>query len=289
MGELAAVGSAILWAYASIEFARVAERCSALTINLLKCTGGLICLSLLWGVLDGFTLGVVLTASEWTYLLFSAVVGLLLGDTFFFLTLRDLGARVTLLISALIPPVTALISSAWIGEGLAASEWLGLVITGVGVCLVVSKNEGGQPAHLRGLLFGGLLVGTTALGNVMTKVGGHRLDGLPVAALRLAVAVGALFLVMAILRRLPDLAVPWRTPRVDGALMRGTFTGTVLGIWLLMFAFTSSNVAVATAMAGTSPVWVLPLAYLLRGERISRRSGVGAAIAVGGLMVLALS
>ena len=99
------------------------------------------------GVLDGFTLGVVLTASEWTYLLLSAVVGLLLGDTFFFLTLRDLGARVTLLISALIPPVTALISSAWIGEGLAASEWLGLVITGVGVCLVVSKNEGGQPAH----------------------------------------------------------------------------------------------------------------------------------------------
>ena len=65
----------------------------------------------------------------------------------------------------------------------------------------------------------------------MTKVGGHRLDGLPVAVLRLAVAVGALFLVMAILRRLPDLAVPWRTPR-DGALMRGTFTGTVLGIWL---------------------------------------------------------
>ena len=145
------------------------------------------------------------------------MVGLLLGDTFFFLTLRDLGARATLLISALIPPVTALISSAWIGEGLAASEWLGLVITGVGVCLVVSKNEGGQPAHLRGLLFGGLLVGTTALGNVMTKVGGHRLDGLPVAVLRLAVAVGALFLVMAILRRLPDLAVPWRTPRADGA------------------------------------------------------------------------
>ena len=121
----------------------------------------------------------------------------------------------------------------------------------------------------------------------MTKVGGHRLDGLPVAVLRLAVAVGALFLVMAILRRLPDLAVPWRTPRADGADARDLHRDRARYL-LLMFAFTSSNVAVATAMAGTSPVWVLPLAYLLR-ERISRRSGLGAAIAVGGLMVLALS
>ena len=186
MGELAAVGSAILWAYASIEFARVAERCSALTINLLKCTGGLICLSLLWGVLDGFTLGVVLTASEWTYLLLSAVVGLLLGDTFFFLTLRDLGARVTLLISALIPPVTALISSAWIGEGLAASEG-SVGHYRVGVCLVVSKNEA-VTCGLRGYSACWLV---RPLGNVMTKVGiasmGCR------SLFLLAVAVGALF------------------------------------------------------------------------------------------------
>ena len=48
MGELAAVGSAILWAYASIEFA-CRRALSALTINLLKCTGGLICLSLVGG------------------------------------------------------------------------------------------------------------------------------------------------------------------------------------------------------------------------------------------------
>ena len=289
MGELAAVGSAVLWAYASIEFARVATRCSALTINLLKCTGGLVCLTVLWWLLDGFELGVQLTDREWFYLLLSAVVGLLLGDTFFFLTLRDLGARTTLLISALIPPVTAVISSAWIGEGLAPQEWWGLVVTGVGVSMVVGKNETQQPAHVRGLVFGVFLVGTTALGNVMTKVGGHRLDGLPIAVIRLAVAVVALFALMAILRRLSDLTLPWKEPRLDGALMRGTFTGTVLGIWLLMYAFTASNVAVATAMAGTSPVWVLPLAFVLEGERPSLRSMLGALVAVMGLVVLAFA
>ncbi len=289
MGELAAVGSAVLWAYASIEFARVAKRCSALTKNLLKFTGGLIFLTLLWGALFGFEIGAQLTDREWFYLLLSAVVGLLLGDTFFFLTLRDLGARITLLISALIPPVTALISSAWIGEGLVLQEWSGLVVTGVGVCFVIGKNETQHSTHVRGLIFGALLVGTTALGNVMTKVGGHRLDGLPIAVLRLAVAVVALFALMAVLRRLSDLALPWQEPRVDGALIRGTFTGTVLGIWLLMYAFTASNVAVATAMAGTSPVWVLPLAFVLEGDRPSLRSMLGAVIAVVGLVILAFA
>ena len=113
--------------------------------------------------------------------------------------------------------MTALISSAWIGEGLAPQEWWGLVVTGIGVSMVVGKNETQQPAHLRGLIFGVLLVGTTALGNVMTKVGGHRLDGLPIAVIRLAVAVVALFALMAILRRLSDLTLPWKEPRLDGA------------------------------------------------------------------------
>ena len=289
MGELAALVAAMLWAYASIEFARVAARCSALVINLLKCTGGLICLTLLWWILDDFELGVELSDREWFYLLLSALVGLILGDTFFFLALRDLGARMTLLISALIPPFTAVISASWIGEGLVLQEWLGLLVTGAGVCLVVGKREGEGSHHLRGLIFGALLVGTTALGNVMTKVGGERLDGLPIAVLRLSVAVAVLALVMTVLRRLPELALPWKEPRVDGALIRGTFTGTVLGIWLLMYAFTASNVAVATAMAGTSPVWVLPLAFLIERDRPSARAVGGALVAMAGLAVLAFA
>ena len=289
MGELAALVAAMLWAYASIEFARVGQRSSAMAINLLKCTGGLICLGIVWLLLDGADLGVELSDHEWFYLLLSAVIGLLIGDTFFFLSLRDLGARMTLLVSALIPPVTAVIAGLWIGEGLVTQEWMGLVVTGFGVCLVVAKNEEPSPARRRGLMFAVLLVICTALGNVMVKVGGARLDGLAIAVMRLAVAVVGLWITMALLRRLPELRVPWQAPRSDTALIKGTIAGTVIGIWLLMIGFSKANVAVATAMAGTSPVWVLPLAYWLEGERPSARSVLGAFIAVAGLLVLGLA
>jgi drug/metabolite transporter (DMT)-like permease len=289
MGETAALIAAMLWAYASIEFARVGQRTSPLAINLLKCTGGMICLGLIWWIVDGATIKVELSDYEWFYLVLSAVIGLLIGDTFFFLALRDLGAGMTLLVSALIPPVTAVIAGVWIGEGLILQEWLGLIITGSGVCLVIAKQALKVASLRRGLIFAVLLVVSTAVGNVMVKVGGARLDGLAIAVIRLAVAAVGLWLTIALLRRLPELMVPWQSPRSDKALIKGTIAGTVIGIWLLMIGFSQANVAVATAMAGTSPVWVLPLAYWLEGDRPSARSVLGALIAVSGLLVLGLA
>jgi drug/metabolite transporter (DMT)-like permease len=70
------------------------------------------------------------------------------------------------------------------------------------------------------------------------------------------------------------------------AVAGGLLLGLHFGTWLPSLAFTS--IAASTTIVTTVPVWVVLLVWAVRGERPSRRTVLGMAIAIGGGALVAL-
>ncbi len=170
-GEIAALSAAILWAGSSVIYGRLGKEIVPLHLNLFK---GAIAIILL-----GLTLLVrgellpVMTTTNFCLLLLSGGIGIGLGDTAFFASLNCLGARRTLLMETLAPPIAAFLALIFLQERLKASTWVGILLTVVGVAWVVTERvpaTEGRPVHLRkGIIFGLIAAIALALGGILAR------------------------------------------------------------------------------------------------------------------------
>ena len=104
-GEIAALSAAAVWAIASVVYGRVGETIPPLRLNLLK---GIIAIAFL--IVTIFLVGDIypaLPTHSLILLSLSGVIGIGVGDTIFFTAINSLGARRTLLLGTLAPPLTA--------------------------------------------------------------------------------------------------------------------------------------------------------------------------------------
>lgn len=291
VGEAAALASAVVWAGASLVFARVGARVPALTMNLVK-TGlafvGLVftlwlAQGSIWPAIEG-------RALMWVGL--SGVIGLTIGDSLFFLGLARLGPKRSLVLWALTPATTALLASSLLDEPINAQFFTGLVTTSLGVGLVLrARAPEGQRAHvwdrraMVGLLFGLGAVLCQALGSVTAKMGGAGLSGLELSVVRLAFGT-AVLVPLGWIEQRRSAGLPNRPDLLRIGF--GTFIGTYLGIWLSMIALQAAFAGVVATLQAMSPVFVLPLARIVDKERIGPMAVLGASIAVLGVAVLTL-
>ncbi len=300
MGEIAALSASAVWAMASIIFSRLGKTVSALALNWLKCA---IALGMMFGVLyilDGRLWPHSLSAEETALLATSGLVGLAIGDTAFFGALNRLGARRTLLFAALAPPMTAVLAVPVLGEPLGAPLIVGMALTMGGVVWVISErhndgthslhDEQGQmtPSMKAGIAFAITAAFCQALGNVLTKLGGSQISALEISIVRLAFGVMGLTLFLSFTGRMMSTWTTMKKPRTAFLVVSATFLGTFLGLWLVNAGLLYTYVGVASTLASTSPIFILPLAYLFDGERLTLRSVGGACVAVLGVAVLFL-
>ncbi len=282
LGAAAALASAFLWAFSAILFRRLGDAVPAMGINLAKGLVALLFMAfLLWpgGLpqVDGASL---------TALALSGLVGICFGDTLYFLTLVRLGPRRTLLVGTLIPVVTGLAAVLLLGEQVPWLAWLGMALTLGGVGWVLwQRTAAGEATQRRrsGLFFGGLFVVANALGIIASKVGVADMPALEATFIRQAWAIAGLTFWGLMVRDLLGWVSPLRDPGRMKILLLASLAGAFLGTWLSIVALKYTFTAVAATLNSTSPLFVLPLAALMLGERIRAREVAGAAAAVGGV------
>ncbi|MCW6037878.1 DMT family transporter [Spirulina subsalsa FACHB-351] len=291
LGALAALGAALFWALATVIYGQVGQTFAPLWLNLFK--GG-IAIALL-------TLTLLLTADPIPsqvlapvgLLLISGVVGIGLGDTAFLFALSKLGARRTLLLETLAPPLTACLAWLFLGETLPLRAWLGIVLVLLGVGWVIAERTPDwvrDPAHLKqGLLWGVLSTLCQGVGAVLSRAAlvQSTLTPLWSTLLRLLGGMGMIILLLALLKtgqRRPTGQI-LRSPKLWGAIALAALLGTYLGIWLQQTAFKLAPAGIAQTFLATSPLFVLPLAALLK-EPISLRAVLGVFIALLGISLL---
>ena len=301
-GELASVTAAVFWAAASIIFTRLGrENVSPLAMNLLKCVIAVALLFVTLLVLDGRLWPYTLAARETGILAVSGVIGLTFGDTAFFGALTRIGPRRALLLWALAPPITAVLALPVLGEPITVRMVAGIVLTVGGVVWVIMERNPAADAddaidavggsgfsrkELAGIALGVGASACQATGNVLAKLGGAEIAALDISIVRLSFGILGLGAIVGATGRIGEAIRPMKTPRKAWLIFIATFFGTYLGIWLLMVGIRHTYTGIAATLSSTSPVWILPMAYLFQDERITPRAVAGALLAVGGIGVL---
>jgi len=273
-------------------------------------------LFLLFGlVTTGSALPLGASQSAWLWLSLSGFVGFVIGDLFLFQAFVDIGARVSMLIYASVPPLTAVLGRIVLDERLTTRGLLGMGLTVLGIAWVVLRRppEPEQPDHaavpvapfadpegevsefaatlkrtrVRGaiLAFGGAL--GQAGGLVLGRLGaGTTLN--PFAATQIRVFAGTVgfSLVFTATRKWRDVATAVRDGGAMARVSTGALFGPFLGVSLGPFAAQNTSTGIAiTIMALVSVLIIIPSVLIFR-EKVTFREVLGAIVAVTGVGLL---
>lgn len=288
-GGLAALTAAFLWALASVWFTRLGSHLSVIEVNFLKGMLALILLVITLYLSGGGLQSI--PANALGLLLVSGVIGITLGDSAYLQALQHLGPRRTLLLATLAPPMVGLIAWGVLGETLAWTAWLGILLTVAGIAWVIlERTSDSAPAFdlKLGLLFGFLAALSQSVALVLSRVALTRtsVDSLQSTILRLAAAVVVLA-VWSLLRRKPLLSrtVFQAQPHLWATLAAATFIGTYLAMWLQQVSISLAPAGIVQTLLSASPLFILSIAAL-QGQKITPRAVLGALLALGGVALL---
>jgi drug/metabolite transporter (DMT)-like permease len=289
-GELAALVGSLLWAVASVVYSDIGRYIPPRELNLAK---GLLALAMLG--LTILAVGDPLPSSEplaLGLLLVSGAIGIGLGDTAFFASLKLVGARRVLLLGMLAPPLAALIALLFMEEALSPAAWLGMGLTVLGVAWVVTERVPEASQGSEHLALGILLGCLAALAQASAAVLAHAalahtsISPLWGTAVRLAAGVALLMIWISVARQPLGRWTSLEKPgQLWGRLLFALFTGTYLSMWLHQVALKLAPAGIAQTLYSTSPLFVLPLAAWT-GERITVRAALGAIVALVGIGLL---
>ncbi len=287
MGELAALSAAFVWALSSTIWQRVGQQIPAVVLNLLK--GAIALFMLLATILIlGKSLPPV-NPNILAMLLISGALGIGVGDTAFFLVLKYLGARRTLLLETLSPPLTALFGFIFLQEKLSPIACIGILLTICGVAWVIAERtaETALPSKHFWQGLGISLLGQTAhaAGAVLSRAAFTQIDIDPLWTAAIRLSGGMAVMLCFLNRRNLDSFQQLKVPKILGAIILAAFLGTYLGISLQQTSLKYAPAAIAQALSSTSPLFILPLA-VLAGEKVSWRAVVGVVGAIGGIALL---
>ena len=289
LGAGAALLSAVAWAVAAILFRRIGERASPSAMNLAKSLIGLGLLGLVV-VANGVT---PIDAESGWRLAASGVLGIAIGDTLFFAALVRLEPRLTLLLATVGHVATVLLAALVLGERPSALVWVGiaLVIAGVGWVL----QAGAEPGQARGegrafgLACGVLSAFATSTGLLLAKTGVAEVSTLQATWVRLFAGMIGVAIWSAGRGTLRSDLGALRLPGFVREIALAVAVVMFGGFWLSLVSLKYTHASVASALAATEPIFILPIAWIWLGERASPRAIGAACVAVAGVALIVSS
>lgn len=280
-GKLAALLASFMWSFSITIYRAQGQGMPAQTLNLYKLFVALVGFSALVALLQfGPALGWIEQAprfpASWQksgWLMASGIIGLTLGDTLFFVSIRHLGAALTAALQCLTPPLNALIDWIYLGIPMTTIQVVGMVIVIVavaGVVLAGSSNRVGK--HLSRAWTFGLLaaVGSALCQAVAYAMQGQLLKNENIFACMI-LRIGPAFLILAGFAIFSKTgrhgaAMLFSHPRKMGYLTLAAFIGTLIGITLLSYAFQHADTGIVSTISTTYPIWVIPVAAFFLKE-----------------------
>lgn len=289
-GELSALITAILWSFTSLCFSEASVRVGSLQVNITRLIFACIFLSATILIMS-FPMN--LSASQYWNLALSGLVGLIFGDSFLFRAYQNMGPRLSQLLMASSPAMTAILAYFFLGESLSIWGILGMVITLMGIGMVVlEKNE--QPTskykiNKSGIVYGFLGALGQAAGLIFAKQAFAEgdINGFVATFIRIFASTIVILPVGILIRRYKN---PFRVFSQDkkalGFTTAGSILGPYLGITFSLIAVAHTTVGIAATIMTTSPIIMLPMIRYYYKERLSWKSISGAFIAVMGVAIL---
>ena len=286
IGTLASLFSAASWALGSVLFFKIGNRVSPFGINLCR------------GIVGLFFLGIPLCFAgppsfdlhSFIILGLSGLLGIAVGDTFFFKTLLNLGPRLTALTGAIVPVVITLSAMFVLKEHPNACVWTGIVLTAGGVGWVLWEKSPSEGAVIKnkvvGITYGLIFIAASTAAAVLAKIGVRTVSPLTATFIRILWGVVGLLMWGALSRRIIKDMAPFKDFILFKNFVFIVMIGVYGGFWLFLVSLKYIDVAIASSLNSTSALFVLPMAAIITKEPVSWRAVVGTLLAVLGIMLI---
>lgn len=290
IAEFSALAAALCWSCGGLFSTTPTRTLGAVRFNRLR----LIIVSLTLIAISLFRGGwQTLDAEAFWVLSLSSIIGILIGDTLMFATLKRLGPRRTGIIFTTNAPFAVIIGYFFLGEVLPFMTVIGCLLIMGGVFLAVLYGTKGRQKHAfeitqgsirTGIIFGLLSAFCQAISLIIARpIMATGVDALSASALR--VGISALVLIaIQFFNRPKDrhLATP-----LTGQLLIQTgvsgIIGMALGVTFLLFALSEGEVGLVSTLSATSPIFILPIIWIVTRERPAPGAWIGAILAVFGV------
>jgi drug/metabolite transporter (DMT)-like permease len=300
IGESAAVATSFLWTVSSIFFTSAGKRIGWLSVNAYRTIIAIALLAATHMIFLGTIVPLANTA-QWFWMGLSGIVGLGIGDSGLFAAYLTIGPRRSLLLMALAPIFAAVGAYLMLGETIPELAILGIILTLIGVVTVILESEersgeawisNGRRAS--GVFFGLVGAAGQGVGLALAKKGidlntGTTLNALSATLMRLLLGALFIWLLALVLGRMPELLTAARNSVGIRDTAAASVVGPYLGITLSMVAVTLTETGVAQTLLSLMPVMIIPVVWILYGQKTSRRSMIGAVVAVLGVAIIFIS
>lgn len=298
-GEIAALLTAVFWTVTSMSFESAGKKVGSLSVNLIR----LVVAFFIYGVLNYFRRGMFLPldagTESWLWLALSGLVGFVMGDLLLFQAFVVIGARISMLIMALTPPITAFVGWMILGEVLSPMNWVGMIVTLTGISIVILKREKKEldstkrrkikaSYSIKGMLlaFGGAV--GQGVGLVLSKKGMGQYDAFAASHIRVITGMIGFAIIILITRRYGNV---WKALQHKPAMKRialGSLFGPFLGVSFSLLAVQHTQAGIAATIMSIVPVLIIPPAILFFHEKVNWKEIIGAFITVCGVALFFL-
>ena len=291
IGVIVALGSTASWALCGVLFKKLGERLDPVGMTTVKSLVAALFLAPLLFLVGGAQVG----GRDLALLAASGVIGIAIGDCFFFAALGQLSPLLLTVLLLTCPNVfSGILGVLCLGEMPSVPVWCGIALIMAAMAFLmfpVEQGEGGK-STMKGVLLGIVAficssVSTVIAKPVMTGEAGVS----PFAVTFYRMAAGGLVLAAFALctGKVKVWARPFRDVRYGAGFMGVTAIVAFGGFGLSMMAFKYLDVVTAGALLSLEPLFVLPFMVLFGHHRVKVRELAGMALAVAGVLLIALN
>ena len=309
---LPALLTVFLWSYCVIAARRSVQQLGENTANLARILVAVMALGLI-----AHAAGLGLAGGGLPFFLLSGMIGFGFGDIGIFYALPRIGARMTLLLAqCLAAPVAGFAEWLWLGTTLNPTQIAAVVLILIGISVALAPRhlpETSRSSFYAGLAFGVLAALGQGLGAVLSRrayaaaaeLGTWQGDlsiwdsivmGATTGYQRL---LGGTVIIVLFFIASRFIGV-WRTaphpahanaPLSSKAqyILLTAASGPIFGIICFQWALATTPSAVVQPIVAMTPLAVMPMTWLLEGERPNLRSVLGSCVSVGGVLLLAFA
>lgn len=302
LGELISIGVAFSWTATALLSEFGSKRLGNLTLNVLRMALALLFSLVLFGVVTGSVLPPGASAEAACWMMFSGIVGYVIGDFCLFQCYIIIGSRFGQLFMTLAPLSAALMAWITLGQQLSPMSLLAMLVTLAGIGISVLGRGAHHRVSLRLPLSGVLFAIGAAVcqwvGLVLSKIGMNHY--VPVADMpewlipfsanfyRCVAGIVGFSLLLYARHKTKSLGRAVRDRKGLSVAVATTVFGPFVGVGFSLMAVQYTAAGIASTLMAMTPIIILLPAHWLFHERITRRAVLGAVISVLGVSLFFL-
>ena len=289
IGPLAALCTALCWTVTALCFEYSSKKVGSLSVNLIRLYLAFLLFTAFSLLFRGRAFPTDASGYAWFWLGLSGIIGFVLGDLFLFKAFVIIGSRTSMLIMALVPPVTAIVGFMILKEKLSLYHLFGMMITTTGIAVVVLTRKDGSKElkhPIKGILYACIGMLGQAMGLVLSKYGMGEYNAFSATQIRIISGMIGFTFLFFHFNAWGQFAASFKNRGAMVFLIIGTIFGPFLGVYMSLVAVQNTSTGVASTIISIVPVLIIPFSVLLFKEKVNLREIIGAIVGVTGTCIM---